>query len=162
MPDWVLSLANDVAAYPLSVAVREWSWPYPALETLHIIGIALVFGSVLAFDLRVLGMGRALPVASLHAHLLPWVWTGFALNSATGALMFASDAAEFVVNPALQAKMGLLLLAGLNAMVFQARLYPALREAEAPASAAARLSAAASIALWLAVIVAGRLMAYVK
>jgi hypothetical protein len=149
----------------LAVYVRESLWAYPALETLHIIGIGLVFGSILAFDLRVLGVTKALPLKMLERHLLPWVWFGFVLNTITGALMFASDAVDFSSNLAFQAKLGLLVLAGLNAWAFTTRLHPALQghaDVDTASPASSKYSAALSIILWLGIITAGRMMAYLK
>lgn len=158
-------LLSSLDQSALALFVRESIWAYPALETLHIIGIALVFGSILAFDLRVLGVHKALPLDLLGQHVLPWVWAGFALNAVTGAMMFASDAVDFSSNVAFQAKLGLMLLAGLNAWAFASRLHPAQHGAanvDAPSPAPARYSAIASIVLWIAIITAGRMMAYLK
>jgi hypothetical protein len=144
--------------------VRESVWAYPALETLHVVGLALVFGSILAFDLRLLGWHRDLPVSRLGEKLLPWVWAGFALNAVSGVLLFASDAVEFAANTSFRVKMALLLLAGLNALWFQlrvARTLPAWDRGTMP-PATARVAGSLSIALWLAIITAGRMMAYVK
>ncbi len=154
---------GDLADTPLSVFLRESTWAYPILEITHIIGIALVFGSILAYDLRVLGRHRTLPLDVLGHHLLPWVWTGFALNATSGLLLFVSNPVEFAANPALQYKLALIALAGLNAAYFQWRIAPAIPtwNLGTPAPAAARYSALLSIALWLSVIAAGRLMAYV-
>jgi hypothetical protein len=149
----------------VSVAVRESLYIYPALETVHAIGLGLLFGSILAFDLRVLGLHKALPLRLLGQHLLPWVWAGFSLNAISGVLMFASDAVKFSTNVALQAKLLLLLIAGINAAVFQTRLEPAragVPDTGEPSPAPAKVSAALSITLWLAIIIAGRMMAFVK
>ena len=155
---------DPIAQSALAVLVRESMWAYPLLETLHVIGLALVFGPILLFDLRVLGWNKDLAVSRLHKALLPWVWSGFAMNAASGVLLFVSDAAEFAANTALRYKMALLVIAGLNALYFQARIAPGVaiwdRETKAPANA--RVSAAASIALWLAIISAGRMIAYIK
>lgn len=152
-----------LAETPLSLALRESTWAYPILETVHIAGVALVFGSILAFDLRVLGRQRSLPLDTLGRHLLPWVWAGFFINAVSGVLLFVSNPVEFAANPALIAKLGLIAVAGLNALYFQWRVTPLMAgwntHVEAPA--AARVSAVFSIALWLAVITAGRMMAYV-
>jgi hypothetical protein len=148
----------------VATVVREEMWVYPILETVHIVGIAFVFGSILAYDLRVLGANKVLPLGPLGRHLLPWVWTGFAMNAVSGVLLFASDAMEFAANPALQAKLALIGLAGLNAFVFQRRYAaaaPQWNEATRPPMLA-RLSAIVSIVIWLAIIAAGRMMAYVK
>lgn len=157
-------LWSAVHAWPVAEFVRESVWAYPALETVHIVGLALVFGSILAYDLRLLGGHRDLSLSRLGDKLLPWVWFGFALNIVSGALLFASDAVEFAANTSFRAKMALLVLAALNAVWFQMRIAPAIpawdREAMPPPNA--RVAAALSIALWLAVITAGRLMAYIK
>jgi hypothetical protein len=155
---------DPIAQSALAVYVRESMWAYPLFETLHVIGLALIFGPILLFDLRVLGWNKDFAVSRLHKALLPWVWTGFALNAASGILLFVSDAAEFAANTALRLKMVLLVLAGLNALYFQARIAPSAtawdRENKAPVTA--RFSAAASIVLWLAIITAGRMIAYIK
>ncbi len=154
---------SDLAATSLSVYLRESTWAYPILEIVHIIGIALVFGSILAYDLRILGRHRSLPIDTLGQHLLPWVWTGFLLNATSGLLLFISNPVEFAANPALQFKLALIALAGLNAAYFQWRIAPAVKtwNTIARAPIAARMSALLSIVLWLSVIAAGRLMAYV-
>lgn len=159
-----LTIWDTIEGSSIAVFVRETTWTYPILENLHIIGIALIFGSILAFDLRILGYNRALPISALGRHLLPWVWTGFITNATTGALLFASDAAEFSQNPALAAKLGLIVLAGLNALIFQWRIMPNLAalDGEAATPTLARISAVISIALWLSIITAGRMMAYIK
>ena len=167
MSDAISDLLNSIDQSAVAVAVRESLYIYPALETVHAIGLGLLFGSILAFDLRVLGVHKALPLGLLGRHLLPWVWTGFALNAASGLLMFASDAVKFSTNVALQAKLALLLIAGINALVFQTRLDPRRSggvEADMgmPSPLPAKLSATLSITLWLSIIIAGRMMAFVK
>ncbi len=159
-----VGLWHTVHDWPVAALVRDSVWAYPALETVHIIGLALVFGSILAYDLRILGWDRDLPVSRLGAKLLPWVWAGFALNLVSGALLFASDAAEFAANTSFRAKMVLLVLAALNAFWFQARVARSLAawDAGVMPPAAARIAAGLSIVLWIGVITAGRLMAYVK
>ncbi len=157
---------ESLAALPFSVALREATWAYPALETIHLIGIALLVGPILVFDLRVLGLRAGLPLADTHDLLLPWVWTGFALNAVSGLLLFASDAAEFAANPAFAAKMSLIVVAGINAAVFQWRFGRTLAGATPHGSAAfgapmgAKVMALISVVTWLAVITAGRLIAY--
>lgn len=158
------TLWEQLHAWPVAQFVRESVWAYPALETLHVLGLGLVFGSILAFDLRLFGWHRDLSVSRLGQHLLPWVWAGFALNLGSGVLLFLSDAIEFAGNTSFRVKMLLLLLAGFNALWFQTRIARSMpawdRDADTPA--AAKAAAALSLALWLAIVTAGRLMAYVK
>lgn len=148
----------------LAASIRESIWIYPFLETAHVIGLALVVGSIVSFDLRILGLNRDLAVRQLSRHLLPWVWTGFFINAATGVLLFISDAAEFAASRALQVKLLLILAAGLNAAVFQGRLIRTVErwDTRERAPAGARASAALSVTLWLAIVVARRTIAYIK
>ena len=161
MEEMAPSAWDAVTGHAVSVFVRESLWAYPILETIHVIGLALVFAPILLFDLRVLGFYADTTIAGWHAALLPWVYFGFALNASSGALMFASDAAEFAGNRAFQVKLMLLAAAGINAVLFQTRLFPAVRNGEV-VSATSKASAIASIVLWLAIITAGRMMAYIK
>lgn len=153
-----------LAETPVAAFVREAAWAYPLLETIHLVGLALVVGPILAFDLRLLGWNRDIAVDRLAAHLLPLVLTGIAANVASGALLFASDAVEFAANPALQAKLALIVVAILNAAWFQRRVFPAHHawRVGQDAPSAARLAAVTSIALWLMVLTAGRMIAYIK
>ena len=165
MPDHIPDpIWDPVADSGLATFIRESIWAYPALETLHLFGLALLFGPILMFDLRVLGRSRDFNIRRLHQTLLPWVWTGFLLNLASGCLMFVSDAAEFARNPAFLAKLAFLAAAGANALLFQNLIFPRLPGSDDTSrlTKAARTSAAFSILIWIAVVVAGRLMAYVK
>ena len=167
MPDWLSDFLTALDQSSVAVVVRESLYIYPALETVHAIGLGLLFGSILAFDLRVLGVHKALPLSLLGRHLLPWVWLGFGMNAISGLLMFASDAVKFSSNVALQAKLVLIVLAGFNAFVFETRLHPVRSggpdaDIAMPSPMSAKISAALSISLWLAIIVAGRMMAFVK
>lgn len=145
-----------------AAAMRQWLWLYPIVEIVHITGIALLVGSIAMFDLRVLGLSRALPVRRLARHLLPWTFTGFAIVAASGAMMFSAHATEFWSNPAFPVKLALIGLAGLNAAAFhfgpyaRAEHWDTASAAPAPAKAAAALS----IALWIGAISCGRLLAY--
>lgn len=160
-------LVRFIADLPASEFVRSSVWAYPALETLHLFGLGLVFGPILIFDLRILGAIRTGRLPDLAALLLPWVFAGLALNLVSGVLLFGSDAIEFSGNIAFQAKLALIALAVLNALAFQSRAAAAMRRlADAPASAgelpaSLRLHAALSILFWCSVIVAGRMIAYV-
>lgn len=152
-------LLQAILHSPVSHFVRSSVWAYPILEMLHLIGIGLLIGPIVIYDLRILaGWGEIdAPVAARL--LLPWVWTGFIINALSGVLLFASDAVEFAANPAFQAKIALLLIAGLNAAVFQFRADPSQLNAPAPALSF-RMQAAFSLTIWLAIIIAGRMIAY--
>ncbi|MGD9945016.1 MAG: hypothetical protein AB7L76_02980 [Burkholderiaceae bacterium] len=128
---------------------------YPALEAMHIFGLATLVGSLLLFELRVLGLGGALPPQPLARLALPLTLAGFALAAISGGLMFASQPLELIGNRAFVLKMGLLALAGINAALFHAR------GGVQRLDTAARAQAVFSMLLWLAVIICGRWIAYI-
>jgi hypothetical protein len=134
--------------------IATHAFAYPLLEVLHIVGIAALLGSLLLFELRVWGLGSALPIVALARLALPLSLGGFALAATSGALMFASQSAELIANRAFVVKMGLLLLAGLNAAFFHAR------GGTARLDSLARAQTLLSLGLWLAVIFCGRWIAY--
>jgi len=152
--------AQLAASLPFAQAMREHAWLYPAVETLHIVGFSVLVGAVAMFDLRVLGFGRQLPVKALARHLLPWSAGSMLLVVPTGLLLFVADPAALLANRIFLLKLGLILVAGLNALAFHSGPY---RQADAWAQRApgrAVLHALLSLGLWLAVIACGRLLAY--
>lgn len=156
----VQDAATFAASLPLAQALREGAWLYPAIETLHIIGFSVLVGAVAMFDLRVLGFGRQLPVKALARHLLPWSAGSMLLVVPTGLLLFVADPLALLSNRLFLLKLGLMVLAGLNALAFHAGPY---RQAEAwPGRAPPRamLHALLSLGLWFGVIACGRLLAY--
>lgn len=158
----IAEFLKTLAGLPVAEAVRSSTWFYPFLETLHVIGLGLLFGGIASLDLRLLGLNRDLPVQRLARHVLPWVWAGFAINVASGVLLFLSDAVAFAGNLPFQIKMLLLAAAGLNAFWFQFDIY---RDAETwnrdfQPPLKAKIASAISLVIWLAVIAAGRMIAY--
>ena len=105
----------------IGVAMREWSWLYPLVETLHILGFVVLVGAAAMFDPRLLGVSRGLPVTGMARHLLPWARAGLAVAAPTGLLLFASDAMALATNAALQLKLVALGLGILNTLVFHWR-----------------------------------------
>ena len=138
----------------LAEAIRRSVWAYPLLETVHIASIGALVGSVLLLELRVFGLGREIGVVPLARLVLRTALASFVCAVASGSLLFVSAATEVAANPAFRAKLVLILIAGLNAVVFHAR--GGLRGRDT----LARLQAAASLLLWLSVLAAGRLIAY--
>jgi len=128
---------------------------YPALEVLHIVGIAVLVGNLVLFELRVWGFGPALPVGPLARLALTASLGGFGLAALTGGLMFATQADELLANRAFQLKIALLALAGSNAALFH------LRGGLHKLDRVARLQAVLSLGVWLGVIICGRWIAYV-
>ena len=136
-------------------SLRSHVWAYPALEVVHIIGIALLLGNLVLLEMRVFGLGAALPVKALSRLSLGIALAGFSVVAASGLLMFASQPAELLANRAFTLKMLLLLAAGCNAAWFHGR--GSLDKLDRLANA----QMAVSTLIWLAVVACGRWIAYV-
>jgi hypothetical protein len=149
-----------VASVPFTAAhnplawIATHAWAYPLLEVVHIVGIALLLGSLVLFELRVWGLGAALPLQPLAKLALPVTLAGFALAAVSGSLMFASQPGDLIANRAFVVKLSLVLAAGLNAAAFHAR------GGLARLDRTARIQTLLSLGLWLAVIFCGRWIAY--
>lgn len=135
--------------------LKSHVWAYPALEVVHIVGIALLLGNLVLLELRVFGRGAALPVKDLARLSLSVALCGFGLVAASGFLMFATQPAELLSNRVFTLKMLLLMLAGCNAAWFHGR------GSLARLDGLARAQMLASTVVWLAVVVCGRWIAYV-
>lgn len=156
-------LAQAVYDTDWATAIRESEVLFPVLEAIHVMGLALVAGTIAVVDLRLLGLVlRDAPPRAVERAIVPWTWAGFAVMALTGSLLLASEAAKLVHNPALWVKLVALALAGGNVALFQWRASPALHAVPAGGAVpgAARAGAALSLALWAVVIAAGRAIAY--
>jgi hypothetical protein len=137
-------------------ALRGSYLAYPLVNALHIVGIALLFGAIVALDLRLIGWRRAAGSADAVASLLlPVAITGLLVAIPAGLLLFATDARAYAASPLFQAKMLVVALAIANALWLRAS------ERRRPSTdQRAAIAAAASILLWLGAIVLGRLVGY--
>jgi hypothetical protein len=127
---------------------------YPALEVVHIVGIALLLGSLVLLELRVWGRGAELPLRVLARLALPVTVAGFCIVLLSGLLMFAANPLELLSNRFFLIKLGLVLVAGLNAVVFHSR--GGLDRCDVVAGAQTALS----LGLWLGAIICGRWIGY--
>ena len=147
----------------LSTGIRESIWVFPIIEGSHLLGIALSAGALCWFDLRLLGLAlRDDPVSAVWKHIMPVAFVGFGLVFITGSLLFVAEARTAYHSFHFWIKMGLILLAGVNAMLFEMKLHPRMAEWDAAAvpPPAARMAGVISLILWTAIIVTGRTMAY--
>lgn len=129
-------------------------YAYPLLEVIHIFGIALLLGNLVLLELRVWGLGAALPLPALARLALGLSLAGFGLVASSGLLMFAGQPEALIANRSFLLKMGLVCLAGVNAGVFHAR--GGLQRLDACARAQTTLS----LGLWIGVMICGRWIAY--
>ena len=146
----------------LGQTMRQSLYLYPTVEILHLLAIALLVGSIVALDLRLVGWRIETPIWPLARHLLPMTVTGFALAVASGLMLFTTEAASLAFNPAFQIKMALLLLAGLNALMLHRGAWREIGQwsATTPPPALVRVAGALSAVLWIGVLSFGRLIAY--
>jgi hypothetical protein len=146
-----------------ATALRESLWVFPVVETIHVLSITLLAGSIAVLDLRLLGIIlRGERVSSVARQVLPVVWTGFASLVITGVLLFGAEAEKSFSNPAFRIKLLLLVLAGLNPLIYYRTVYRRIEQWDASTAIplSARLAGATSIVLWFAIIAAGRATAY--
>lgn len=148
---------------PLAVAMRQELWLYPAVEIVHILGFVTLVGSIIVFDLRLLGLSRELPVRALARHVLPWSIGALLLIVPSGLLMFIAHASDLVGNTAFVTKLSLLFCAATNAAVFHAGVFRGAADWDAGATVPgiAKLHAIISLLVWISVLACGRLLAYV-
>lgn len=157
-PEWAAWLEHSA----LAQAMRGGVTLYPAVETLHILGFACLLGAIFVFDLRLLGLGRAIAPAALAAIALPVAGGGLAIAAAAGSLLFITEAVAYLQNPVFLAKQVLILLGLMNLALFHWRFGADLRRW--PAGVAlpgpAQAAGAVSLVAWAAVLICGRTIAY--
>jgi hypothetical protein len=145
----------------IGAAVRESAFPY--VDGTHVLALSLSVGTVVWFDLRLLGLTmRSRPVSEVFESIKRWMFAGFGTMFVTGALLFTAHATKAYESGPFRVKVALLALAGLNALVFHLaidRRRGKWNTSPVP-PAAARMAGLTSLVLWLSVIVAGRLFAY--
>jgi hypothetical protein len=138
-------------------------WTYALVNLAHVLGVATLFGSILVLDLRLVGIGRRVPLAALSAAVVPVAATGFVVAAATGLGLLATKATEYVGNPFLLIKFPAIALGLINAgVVRRMAAWHAHRERDLNPAEERRLAIAGglSLACWLTAIVAGRMIAY--
>ena len=140
-------------------AIRDSTWLFPCIEAGHLLALALMGGSVLLVDLRMLGLGvTRLPVAQVCRDARPWLMGSFVVLVVTGVLLFLSEATKCYLNPAFWIKMAFLIAA--TVFTFTVRQRVALAGGAEVDPAMARRVAVISVVLWSGVGIAGRAIAF--
>jgi hypothetical protein len=141
-----------IEASALATAIRQSTWLYPFIEIIHILGIVLVAGGAILFDIQLLSANRKHVID--QRYLVTWSKRGLILAILSGLLLFSTNAIALSADPVFGLKLLLLLLAVINAWIFHIRV-------NLPAKwATVRYHAIASIILWISIISCGRLLAY--
>lgn len=147
----------------LASSIRHSLYLFPVLESLHVMALSLVFGTVMIVDLRLLGVASVRrPFSRMAAELLRITWVAFALAAVTGALMFVTNARVYADNTSFRIKMVLLALAGLNMAVFHLTVGSTVTSWDKAVTAPrlGKLAAILSLTLWVAVICTGRVVGF--
>ncbi|HXS26475.1 MAG TPA: DUF6644 family protein [Steroidobacteraceae bacterium] len=148
-----------IEATPLATAVRESTWMFPTFETLHVLSIALVVGTIMIVDFRLINVAsRRRPVSEVMREVLPWTWGAFAGAVVFGGLLFCSAATKYSHNPQFLFKMALLLLAAANMAVFHLGSGRKIQlwDRAAMTPTGARIAGGLSILIWVSVVALGR------
>jgi hypothetical protein len=136
----------------LAQAMKYSTWLYPTVETVHIWGIGMLFGSVVLMDLRVLGLGKALDYSALSRLGIAVSVLGFSLAVITGSMLFITHAADLIASRLFILKMSLIFLLITNAVLLRMR---------AEINPVTKAQAVISLVGWASVIGLGRWLAYV-
>jgi hypothetical protein len=112
----ILGFCEWLQALPWAAGVKQSSWQFPVIESIHSLGLAVMLWPAAILDLRLLGLTMTRrPVSQVASQYLPWVWAGFVAMVSTGLLLFASEAVKCYDSPFFRVKIALIAAAGLNA-----------------------------------------------
>jgi hypothetical protein len=159
------SFCDQLSATPLSQAIQTTDWVIPAVQTVHIIAVATVITSILMVDLRLMGFAaRTQPIAAVANRYLPPVWYALPVLLVTGTTLIIAEPSRSLQNWVFILKMSLLLLAAGVTLICQLPLRKDAGYWDESASRRrkVRLIGFLSLPLWIAILFAGRWIAYVQ
>ena len=157
--DWIGSFLHWLENTTLAVSIAQSDWAFAIIESIHVIALALVIGTVCVVDLRLLGWASAKqPYRDVAREVLPWTWAAFGVSVISGSLMFITQATEYYTNAAFRTKVVLLLLAGGNMLIFELTTArgAATWDRRLPVPWPGRLAAVLSLTLWVSIVFFGR------
>jgi hypothetical protein len=148
---------------PVGSFVAESAWAFPTIESLHVIAIVTVIGTIAIMDLRLLGLAsRDRAVTAMSSDTLPWTWGAFVIAAITGSLLFVSKASGYIANPWFLAKMAMIVLAGLNMGVLHLSVWRTVHhwDTHETVPTAAKVAGALSLFFWILVVFFGRAIGF--
>jgi hypothetical protein len=142
----------------LATGIRDSLYLFPLIESFHVVGLATLFGTIAILDFRLIGLASIRrPVTLVMSDIMKWAWIAFVLTVSTGALMFITNASTYYQNFFFRTKMVLLVLAGVNVLLFELTSGRMIhRDKDAGVSGAGKTAAVLSLVLWVAIIFMGR------
>jgi hypothetical protein len=161
MPD-MLAICHWLETSSLGGGIAQSAWIFPTIESIHMFGIIALVGATSILDLRLMGLAlKQDSVSAIVGGSLRWAWGGFIVMFVTGSLMFVSEATRIYTNVGFRVKMLLLVLAGLNALIFHSTVYRGVRKWEHGGTPmAVKFAGAFSIVFWFAAVAMGRWIAF--
>jgi len=159
----LLALCHWLENTPGSIALHESIWVYPIVESVHVLTLCVFLGLTVMLDLRLLGVALpATPVSQILKRFLPWTVAGFVVMVVSGALLFYAIPVKTYLNIFFRLKVAFLLMAGLNVAVFQVTAGRTIAhwDLDPRPPTGARLAGGVSLALWAAIVICGRMIAY--
>jgi len=159
----MVSLLTRVQESGIAVGIRDGLYLFPFLESVHVIGLALVFGTIAIIDLRLLGAASTeRSFDRMASDIMKWTWAAFAVTAATGVLMFITNALVYYNNTYFRVKVALLVLAAINVTVFELTARRTVQQWDRSPSAPpiGRAVATVSLIVWVGVIFAGRMIGF--
>ena len=156
-------LESALQTFPWMNDLMQTRWGWPIAESIHFVGLTLLFGSIAAWDLRLMGLAKHAPIGPFH-RLVPFAILGFCINMTSGAFFLASYPDQYVYNSAFHLKMLCVMLAGVNVAVFYLTMFRRVGSIgpgmQGPM--VARLNGAVSLVLWITVIICGRMITFYR
>lgn len=152
--DWMVST-------PINGLVLGYAWSWPTLESLHFLALCTLMGSLLIMDLRLIGFHSVIPLRAVHS-LMPLALVSFAINLITGLGFLFGDPYTYAANYAFWVKMSLILLAGINFLVYFTKVEPLILKLgpNEPTPGIAKVVGTLSLVFWFGVLTYGRLLPY--
>lgn len=160
----VLSIFQSINDTPMAEAIRESVWVFPALETVHVLAIVFVVGSITRLDMRLMGLvWQDRPVTEVSDEMLPYTWTAFVIAAVFGVLLWTSKPITYFQIAFFDVKMILMACAAVNMLVFQLVTFKTVAnwDRDPIPPAAVRFAGFLSMAFWVGVVICGRLIGFV-
>jgi len=155
----IAGLLGSLESSKLATGIRDSLYMFPVIESFHVVGLTLVFGTIVIVDLRLLGIASIRrPFKRITSDIMKWTWAAFALTATAGVLMFITNANTYYHNFFFRTKMVLLLLAGLNMLIFELTAGRTVHRwnNDSAAPPAGKAVAMLSLILWISIIFMGR------
>lgn len=153
-----LPLFRAIQDSALGSTISQSTWMFPTIETVHVMALSAVVGSIVVVDLRLLGLAsKDRPISALTREFLPWTWGAFALAVVSGTLLFTSRAADYMALTPFLAKFAFMALAGANMVWFHLATQRSIKDWDTGEPArAAKAAGLVSLVLWFAIVICGR------